>query len=501
MSTNSGTTLDAETTDRIPRPLAPFARTPVLTVAALVAGLLMALTTSYGYVTDELYFLAAGKYYPAWGYMDQQPLVPLLAAFLDRMFPDSPFAFRLLPAVATALGAIITALISRELGGNRKAQALAATAYPLSPWILLNGHWLTASTMELLQWTAMLWLLIRWARLRHGGITRDRLLLGIGLLTTLAVQTKFQVVVLVTALLLSIACTGPRSLFTRPMLWLAAAIPLVTAIPTLWWQAANGWPALDMSSAVNSENDRLFLLPTALLYAGLVVGAVSCCYGLVRLLRAPELAPFRFLGWGTTAVFLFFLVAGGRPNYVAGLFGLLFAAAATGLQRHSGKLLWPAYLLSAVLPLVALPIYPLGFLARHPEFPSYARLYETGWPELTESVAHAYRALPAEQQRRTVIVAESYYLAGALDVRGRKAGLPRTYSPHRGYWFFGAPPDDADTVLYIGKQHPLADHFGQSRELGEIETGLVNMVQSNTITLYQNPKQPWHTLWPQIRTM
>src|SRR5262249_55514101 len=129
MSTNSGTTLDAETTDRIPRPLAPFARTPVLTVAALVAGLLMALTTSYGYVTDELYFLAAGKYYPAWGYMDQQPLVPLLAAFLDRMFPDSPFAFRLLPAVATALGAIITALISRELGGNRKAQALAATAY------------------------------------------------------------------------------------------------------------------------------------------------------------------------------------------------------------------------------------------------------------------------------------------------------------------------------------------------------------------------------------
>lgn len=501
MSTNSRTALDAESTDRIPRPLQPFARAPVLTVAALVAALLLALTTRYDHVTDELYFLAAGKFYPAWGYMDQQPLVPLLAAFLDRAFPDSLFAFRLLPAAATALGAIITALIAREMGGNRRAQVLAAAAYPLSPWILLNGHWLTASTMELLQWTAILWLLTRWARLGHGGIARDRLLLGIGLLTTLAVQTKFQVVVLVAALLLGIACTGPRSLFARPMLWLAAAIPLVTAIPTLWWQAVNGWPALDMGTAVNNENDRLFLLPTALFYAGLVVGAVSCCYGLVRLLRAPELAPFRFLGWAAIAVFLFFLVSGGRPNYVAGLFGLLFAAAATGLQRRSGRLLWPAYLLSAVLPLALLPIYPLGFLAGHPEFPSYARLYETGWPELTETVARAYRALPVEQQRRTVIVAENYYLAAALDVRGREAGLPRAYSPHRGYWFFGAPPDDADTVLYVGNDQPLSDHFGQSRELGKIETGLVNMVQGNTITLYQAPKQPWHALWPRIRTI
>ncbi|MEV0701841.1 glycosyltransferase family 39 protein [Saccharopolyspora sp. NPDC050389] len=501
MATNSSTASAAETTDRIPRALPPFARSAVLATAASILALLLALTTRYDYVTDELYFLAAGKFYPAWGYMDQQPLVPFLAAFLDWAFPGSLFAFRLLPAITTALGAIVTALMARELGGNQRAQVLAAAAYPLSPWILLNGHWLTASTMELLEWTAILWLLIRWARLKHGGIDRDRLLLGIGLITALAVQTKFQVLVLIAALLLSIAITGPRSLFARPMLWLAAAIPLVTAIPTLWWQARNGWPALAMGTAVNNENDRLLLVPISLFYAGLVVGAACCCYGVVRLLRAPELRPFRFLGWTAIAVFLFFLVAGGRPNYVAGLFGLLFAAAATGLQRRTGKLLWPAYLLSAILPLALLPIYPLGFLARHAELPSYVRLYETGWPELTEAVARAYRELPAEQQRRTAIIAENYYLAGALDVLGRKAGLPRAYSPHRGYWFFGAPPESADTVLYVGNRNRLSVHFGRSRELGEVETGLVNVAQGNTITLYQGPKQPWPALWPRIRTI
>ncbi|WP_190815204.1 hypothetical protein [Saccharopolyspora pogona] len=84
---------------------------------------------------------------------------------------------------------------------------------------------------------------------------------------------------------------------------------------------------------------------------------------------------------------------------------------------------------------------------------------------------------------------------------GPHSPTPPAVRPHRGYWFFGAPPDDAGTVLYIGHDHPLADHFGQSRELSEIETGLVNMVQGNTITLYQNPKQPWHALWPRIRTI
>ncbi|MCI2417510.1 glycosyltransferase family 39 protein [Saccharopolyspora sp. K220] len=501
MFTRINTFPEAEITERLPRPLPAFARAQVLAIAALVAALLLVLAARYDYVTDELYFLAAGKFYPAWGYMDQQPLVPLLAAFLDRAFPGSLLVFRLPSALVTALGVIVTALLTRELGGGARAQTLAAAAYSLSPWLLLNGHWLTAATMEPLQWTTMLWLLARWTRLTDRGIRRDRLLVHVGLVATLALQTKFQVVALIAALLLSIAIVGPRSIFGRPLLWVAAAIPSVTAIPTLWWQATNGWPALDMSTAVNNENDRLFLLPTALFYAGIAVGAVFCCYGLAQLLRAPALKPFRFLGWTTIMVFLCFLLAGGRPNYVAGLYGLLFAAAAVGLQHRTGKLHWPAYLLSAVLPLAVLPIYPLDFLARHPEFPSYPRLYETGWPTLADTVARAYRALPPDQQRHTVLIAENYYLAGALDVYDRKVGLPRAYSPHRGYWFFGAPPETADTVLYVGNQQPLARYFGQQRELATVETGLVNVAQGNTLTLYQGPKQQWSSLWPRIRTI
>ncbi|RKT88462.1 Dolichyl-phosphate-mannose-protein mannosyltransferase [Saccharopolyspora antimicrobica] len=499
MYRSSTTGFGDEITDRLPRPVPPFARAPVLVLAALVTALLMALAPRYDLVTDELYFLAAGKFHPAWGYMDQQPLVPMLAAFLDTAFPGSLVAFRLPAALVTALGMVVTALIAREFGGNRKAQVLAAVAYPLSPWLLVNGHWLTASTMEPLQWTAMLWLLVRWVRLHGHGVRRDRLLIGIGLIAALAVQTKFQVVVLCAALLLGIALSGPRAVLARPALWVAVAIPAVTAVPTLWWQAANGWPALEMGAAVNAENDRVLLLPVALFYAGVVLGAVLCCYGLVGLLRSPALRPYRFLGWTVLVVLVFFVATGGRPNYLAGLYGVLFAAAAAGLQHRSGKILWPVCAVSAVLPLAMLPVYPLDLLARHPEIPSFPRLYETGWPELTSAVDRAYESLPPEQQRRAVIVAENYYLAGALDVRGRASGLPGVYSPHRGYWFFGAPPAEADVVIYVGERS-LAAHFGRSRQLGTVRSDLVNMARGNEITLYQDPVQPWSELWPRLRT-
>src|ERR1700735_4931836 len=108
--------------------IASLARWPVLAIAA-GSGLLLLLTSGrVGYFDDELYLSVAGRHVD-WGYADQGPLVPLLARAMDIVFPGSLVGVRLPATVLTAVGVVMAALIARELGGRRRAQALTRGTY------------------------------------------------------------------------------------------------------------------------------------------------------------------------------------------------------------------------------------------------------------------------------------------------------------------------------------------------------------------------------------
>ena len=96
-------------------------------VAAGSTVVLLALSSRYGPHRDELYFIAAG-HHPQWGYPDQPPLTPLVAAAADTLVPGSLLALRALSAVIVGVVVLLTADLARALGGGRGAQLLAAVA-------------------------------------------------------------------------------------------------------------------------------------------------------------------------------------------------------------------------------------------------------------------------------------------------------------------------------------------------------------------------------------
>ena len=53
----------------------------------------------YGYQRDELYFINNAQHL-AWGYVDQPPLIALIAKFALFVFGDSLTGLRFLPALA-----------------------------------------------------------------------------------------------------------------------------------------------------------------------------------------------------------------------------------------------------------------------------------------------------------------------------------------------------------------------------------------------------------------
>ncbi|HET9117373.1 MAG TPA: glycosyltransferase family 39 protein [Pseudonocardiaceae bacterium] len=474
----------------------------MLAIAAGVGLVLLLTSGRVGYFGDELYFLAAGHHLD-WGYADQGPLVPLLAHAMDTVFPNSLVGLRLPVTVLSAVGVVVAALIAREFGGQRRAQVLTAGAYALGA--LAGGHTLNTATVDMFMWTVATWVLVRWVQFRD-----DRLLLALGGLTALSLQNKWLMVTFWFAVGASVLVVGPRELLRRPALWLGAAIATLVTLPALFWQANHGWPQLGVAQVI-ADNEfvsgslmRLTFLPLALASAGILLGAVLVSYGTWRLLRSTELRSYRFLGWTFLGLVALFLVTGGRANYVAGLFAVCWAAGAVELQRREPRrwwrwvLSWPVYTISAVIALTWLPVLPVSW-------PTPAKpwsLSMLGLPEWTDTVATAYRALPSESQRHTVVVTQWYWDAAVIDQLGPTRGISHVYSAHRGYWYFGAPPEDANTVLFVGADPVyLGQFFTEVRRVATITTGpMMNLLSRPTpIWLCSGQRAPWSQLWPELR--
>lgn len=487
---------------------APVAWRPVLLIAGLMALVLGLTSTRYGWFGDEMYFLSAGAR-PAAGYADQPPMLPLLAAAADALAPGSLFVLRL-PAIAlTAAQVVLAGILAAEFGGGRRPQVTAAAAAAIGWHLLAGGHLLATSTIDPFFWSVVLLLLVRWTRTRD-----DRLLLAVGVVTAVALWGKFLIPVLLVAVAVGVATVGPRDVLRRPLLWVGMVIAALSTVPTLWWQAVHGWPQLRMGSVVAGEaglfGDRWQFVPRALGFAGLLPGAVLVLVGLWGLLRLEALRPWRWIGVALLAATVILVASGGRPYYLAGFHAVLFAAGAVGVAHLAARSVpprrfrWWRWTLSAgsfavsavVVAAVVLPIGPAEDRAGW----DFQTMGQIGWPAFADAVAATWAV--QDPRRRGAVVTYSYWYASALEHDGPARGLPPViYSPHRGFGYFGAPPDTATTVLLVGPVRwarwfcadlqSVAPHVGRE----------VSPVNDRVPMSWCTPREPWSRAWPHLRYM
>src|SRR5258708_16771651 len=127
-----------------------WAKNGMLAVAAIAAFsfvLHMIFNNRYGYFRDEFDYIICGNH-PAWGYVDQPPLVPILSRIFRGIFGDSLRSIRLMPALAMSATMLLTAMIARELGGKRFAVGMAALTVLIAPVYPPNGALLTSNGLE-----------------------------------------------------------------------------------------------------------------------------------------------------------------------------------------------------------------------------------------------------------------------------------------------------------------------------------------------------------------
>jgi 4-amino-4-deoxy-L-arabinose transferase-like glycosyltransferase len=440
---------------------AVIARLPVATggllgVAAVLVALLLTVAGRYGYHRDELYFLAASRHL-AWGYVDQPPLTPALAGLARLLFGDWLPGLRLLPAVAVGALVVVSGLLTRELGGGRAAQLLAAACVAGSGVTLASGHLHSTTTYDVLAWAVGLLLL---ARLLATG--ERRLWLPIGLVTGVGLLNKATVVQLAGAVLVGmLADRHARRLLASRWLAAGAVLALLLWAPYLAWQAAHGWPQLEVFADLRREDGGLgaglAFPPFQLLMTNPLLAPLWLA-GLLALLRAGWARPWRPLAVAYLVVVGFYTLVGGKPYYAFGFYPVLFAAGAVWLarrrqQRGAGlplrRLLLAVAAAAALTVPLLLPVLPPSTLD------AVTAVYEDAgetfaWPAYAAQVLAVREALPPAERAAAVAVTGNYGEAGALARYGGAWGRQAVFSGHNSAWWWGPPRGDGRVVIVVG---------------------------------------------------
>ena len=174
----------------------------------------------YGYFVDELYYLACAQHL-AWGYVDQPPLIALIARITRLLLGESLPAIHLLPALAGAGKVLLTGLIARELGGRRFAQGLAALSVLVAPGFLALDNWLSMNVFEPLFWMGCAYLVIRIIKTRN-----PKLWLWFGLLAGIGLENKHSMLIFGFGLVAGLLLTPERRWLRTPWFWMGGLVAM-----------------------------------------------------------------------------------------------------------------------------------------------------------------------------------------------------------------------------------------------------------------------------------
>jgi hypothetical protein len=450
----------------------------------------LATANIYGYHRDEFYYLASGRRL-AWSYVDHPPLTPVLYRLGSRLFGTSPFGLRVVAALLHGLLVVLVVLLARELGGDGRAQFLAALGTAVAPMFLTTGHFLGTVTFELSAWTLVVLLVVK---LLNGA--DQRLWVVMGVAVGIALLDKATTVFLVAALVVGLLVVSERTILFSWWVPVGAAVTAVMVTPTVLWQAHRGWPQLDFASTLRSYGDSLLTVPLQFVLLG-AVSVLLALPGLLWLLRDPAADRYRALGIAFLVLVVLVMATGGKPYYAAAFAPVLIAAGGVALADRTGWLL-PVLIvgLGVLSAPFALPLLPLRAAeATRRLNPELGEM--VGWPHLVDVVADVYAEHPG-----ATILTLNYSEAGSIELLGADRGLPQPISGHNTYWYWGHPEGRSATTIVVGfSREFLEARFGRVERAATFRTpfGVHNLEDGTAIWVCHDQRDDWDALWPGLR--
>ncbi len=442
---------------------------------------------------DEFLYIAMGQHLD-WGYLENPPMIGLIAALSRLLFGDSLFALHFFPALTGAAVVILIGLLARELGGGRFAQALAAFAYIMAPAFLRTNALFQPVCFDQLAWVLAAYLFILILKKET-----PRRWLAFGVALGAGLLTKYTMLLFGFAILASLPLTPGRRMLQTKWPWIAATISFMMLLPNLIWQHAHGWPVIEHMLTL-SRNQLMHVEPAGFVLMQLLMSFAAFPVWMVGLYFyfSREGQAFRAIGWSYVVCFMLLLFFSGKAYYLLPAYPMLFAAGGVVLEKYIVRTqrLWlrPALLgFIFIFNLIGVPYgIPLlsvtsfqkyaAFMANHMGLAEPLRWEDgvlhnipqdyadmLGWENQAAVVAKVYHGLAPQEREQCVILASNYSQAGALEYYGKKYVLPQVISYHGSFYLWGPGQASKEILLTVGiDAEDLQPHFQQIESAGTI---------------------------------
>jgi hypothetical protein len=236
----------------------------------------------------------------------------------------------------------------------------------------------------------------------------------------------------------------------------------------------------------------------------------------------PQLATSRMVAVAWILLMLVFEATHGKAYYLAPIYPALLAFGAVRLEQWGRSRIVRGAVLAGVAGAGAatapftLPILPVETFVRYQKaigfMPSagehqtigvlpqyYADMF--GWPQMAAKVADVYRSLPPADKGRAVFFGDNYGEAAAIDVFGRRLGLPPAISGHNSYFLWGPRGHDGSVVIIVGgRPEHYAELFRKVDVAGRLDAPYAMPYEANEpIYVLRDMKQPLQSYWPAVK--
>jgi hypothetical protein len=502
---------------------------PVLTIIGAITLLQLLTNRRYGFFIDELQFMSDGRHLD-WGFVAYPPFTPFLARVSMSLFGVSLAGLRLFSVLAQATTLFLTALMAKELGGGRLAQATATLGIGLSLHAVFDGRVFWYTSFDYLWWVVAAYCVIRLLKSRN-----PRWWLAIGSVAGIGLLTKYTMAYLIAGMLFGVIFTRSRNYFLNGWFCGGIALVLFICLPNILWQIRHDFISYSFLEFIHARDveegrtDRFVI--GQLIYCMNPFSAPLMLAGLVGYMRSQL---YRAVFWMYIVPLAMIILTSGRSYYLAPAYPMLIAMGCVmgerwigllpkkrGSEKESslrtkivkphwalgwsgrqwvgavfyiGLILWGAWVC-----VVILPFQSKGPLRDYAFRNNGNLMNELGWNELVRTVAGIRDSLPLDRQAHLGIMVGNYAEEGAIEILGSAYHLPQPMSTINSGWLRGYPSPPPTTLIVIGFSGDMASALFNDCEIAGHngnDEGIVNFESATPdIFLCGPPRQPWPEFW------